>query len=334
VGGSDATGGSGGDTSAGGQSTAGGAAGDSSVGAGGSTDTGGAGGDSGVGAGGDTSGGSAGSGQAGAASSCPPAPAGVSADAAAAYTLENQVRALVGSPCATMVIALDKSAQNHCDYYTGNSGSSMCTASAHVEVSGCAKFTGANFWDRETAAGYTGSAAFEDMAFQGNGAGAVQEWIDTVWHRTPILSPWVMDIGYGGDPGCDTMDFGAGASTPDSLVVTYPYAGQSGVPTSFDGTFEGPMPPAPPSGWPSGYPITVFLRGGSVSTHVLTVDGDSTPIAHQFIASGAPAANGLLPDEYVLYANTPLTSGTTYRVTVTGTNSGGAVALDFKFTTE
>jgi hypothetical protein len=203
----------------------------------------------------------------------------------------------------------------------------------HVEVSGCTGFVAAQFWDREKAAGYSGSAVFEDMAFFGNGASAVQIWIDSVWHRTPILSPWVMDFGYGGLPGCDTTDFGNGASSPADLVVSYPYAGQTGVPTSFGGN-EGPTPPAPPGGFPSGYPITVFLKGGSITSHELFVDGTSTPIPHVFIAPGDAAAMGLLQNDYVLYANKPLTAQTTYRVKITGTNGAGPVMLDWTFTTQ
>src|SRR5262249_29626800 len=153
-----------------------------------------------------------------------------------------------------MDVHANDGARLHCAYYDANQSSGgSCIANPHVEVSGCSMYVGANFWDRMMAAGYTGSPAFEDMAFMGDGAGAVQQWIDSIWHRTPILSPWVREIGYGNAPGCDTMDFGVGLPTPNDVVATYPYAGQTGVPVDFDGRFEGPPPPAPPTGWPSGY---------------------------------------------------------------------------------
>ena len=58
--------------------------------------------------------------------------------------------------------------------------------------------------------------SFENMHFLGRGAGAVQGWIDSVWHRTPVLSPWIGDQGYGRASGCDTMDYGGGSTgAPD-----------------------------------------------------------------------------------------------------------------------
>jgi hypothetical protein len=258
---------------------------------------------------------------------CAPAPAGASADAAAALELENDVRLAMGVPCAAMVEEINTAAQRHCEYYSSNSGS--CVANPHSEVMGCAMFVAERFDQRMRAAGYGGSPASEDMAFTGNGAAAVQMWIDSVWHRTPVLSPWMRDVGYGGTSNCDTMDFGRGASTPANLIAYYPHGGQTGVPTSFDGRFEGPMPPAPPTGWPSGYPITIYLQG-TVTEHTLTVDGDATPIEHVWLT---PDDSFLLSTEFVMYANRPLTGGTTYRVHVVGTGRDGAVDLDWTFTT-
>jgi hypothetical protein len=196
----------------------------------------------------------------------------------------------------------------------------------------------ADFGTREQLAGYNAAGDIpnsEDMAFNDNGARTVQQWIDSVWHRTPILSPWVRDAGYGAATACDTMDFGVGASSPSNLVVTYPYDGQTGVPVSFDGTREGPAPPAPPSGWPSGYPITVFVKGASsttLTTHTLSVDGGAQ-LAHQFITPQTP--NAVVQNAVILYANSPLTSGTKYRVQVSGTGSGGAaVNVNTTFTTK
>ncbi len=263
--------------------------------------------------------------------SCPAPPNGAPAQAAAALGAMNGVRAAMGVPCAALVGTLDTAAADHCAYFAANQASASCVANPHVEVSGCSMYVAANFGDRDVAAGYTGAAVFEDMAFVDDGAAAVQMWIDSVWHRTPVLNPWILDVGYGGAAGCDTMDFGigAGASTPATVTGTYPYPGQTGVPTSFDGN-EGPTPPAPPSGFPSGYPITIFLMNGTVSAHTLTVDGSSTPIAHQWIAPGDPASNGLLLDDYVMYANTPLTPQTRYRVQITATPA----SFDWTFTTQ
>ncbi len=267
-----------------------------------------------------------------------PAPGGLSANTAAALTLVNQTRSAMGSPCATMVAALNTSASKHCAYYAANQppASATCIADPHVEVSGCADFVAAQFNDRETAAGYTGYADSETMAFDDSGTGSVQQWIDSVWHRTPVLSPWTRDIGYGSATACDTMDFGVGSASPSDLIVTYPYDGQTGVPTSFNGTYEGPMPPAPPGGWPSGYPVHVYLHanslGTTITTHEFSVDGGAQ-LAHQWITPQTP--NAVLQDAVVLYANAPLTANTRYRVHVAGTGANGAaVDVNVTFTTK
>ncbi len=264
---------------------------------------------------------------------CPGPPAGATAGQAAALNLENMVRVAMGIPCATMVATINLGATRHCAYYASNVGMATCVANAHVEVSTCPMYNAAQFSTRMTMAGYTGSPAFEDMAFSNNGAGAVQQWIDSVWHRTPVLSPWVRDIGYGAATGCDTMDFGVGAATPSSVVATYPYANQTGVPTSFDGTREGPRPPAPPTGWPSGYPIHIYLRGGTVTTHELTVASSGTIVPHVWIGTADASAMGLLPNANVMYANTALGAATRYHVHIVGTNAAGPVTLDWDFTT-
>jgi hypothetical protein len=252
---------------------------------------------------------------------CAPAPGGSSAGAVAALATSNEARLAMGVPCVEMIAEINTAAQNHCDYYA--MGGSSCQSS-HSEIMGCPGFTGERFDQRMSAAGYTGSPAFENMAFTNDGTRAVQMWIDSVWHRTPVLSPWVRHTGYGGATGCDTMDYGRGPSTPADTTAVWPYANQTGVPTSFDGRFEGPMPPTPPTGWPSGYPIHIYTTG-SLSTHTLTVDGDATPIAHVWIT---PDDSPLLDTEYVMYSHAPLAGGTTYRVHVSG-----SVDLEWTFTT-
>ncbi|MGH7268852.1 MAG: hypothetical protein ACREJ3_00340, partial [Polyangiaceae bacterium] len=225
---------------------------------------------------------------------------------------------------------LNTAATKHCAYYAANAGQSSCIANPHTEVSGCANYDAADFWTRDTNAGYPLSgASFEDMAFLDSGSGAVQTWIDSVWHRTPILDPWVGDLGYGAAAMCDTMDFGTGMTgAPADLVVTYPYDGQTGVPTSFQGNYEGPTPPVPPGGWPSAYPVTVYVQGATMTVHELSIDGGAQ-LAHQWIT---PQTSMDLSDAVVLYGNSPLASATRYRVHVSGTRNKGGAAVDVSFT--
>ncbi len=258
--------------------------------------------------------------------SCPAPPAGASTAALDAHAAVEAARVGAGSPCATMVTELNLSAAKHCAYYAANTKQPTCIANPHVEVSSCASFFAAAYDQRMKAAGYAGSPSSEDMHFLGAGKAAVQGWLDTIYHRYPILDPWTRDFGYGNATGCDTMDFGAGAATPSSTVAVYPYDGQTGVPTSFGGA-ETPAPPMPPGGWPAGYPISVFYKG-TLAKWTVTQDGATTALPTQ-----SPAKLGYQGNATFFYTDKPLSPKTKYLVHVEG-NNGAAFSRDWSFTTQ
>ena len=255
---------------------------------------------------------------------CPDPPAGVSEASIRVIDAINGTRRAMGIPCATLVPALNVSSEKHCAYYVANAGTD-CVDDPHAEVPGCALFVGAHFRTREELAGYQGTPASEVMAFGGGvtGLGGLELWANSVWHRTPLFSPWINDHGYGETAGCSNMDFGVGTPAPDDVVVTYPYPGQTGVPRDFDGSRELPSPGD--LNWPSGYPITIYLRDGSLADPLFTVDGSDSPIAHVWITP--QSSGGLLRDAFVILPELPLAPGTRYRVRATG-----SVSLDFSFT--
>lgn len=264
--------------------------------------------------------------------SCPRPPAGTHPQAEKAYDRVNAYRKAVGLPCVNVVPEIAAAAAAHCGYYVANRGA--CVASPHREVATCKGFTGERFSDRLRAASYGGNPAYEAMTYVGSGAQAVDKWVDSVWHRIPILSPWVNDVGYGTARSCDTMDFAwAAAGSAPAAPVTYPYAGQTKVPTSFDGRLESPVLPAPPRGWPSGYPIIVYARDLTATTHELRNDrGEALP--HVWLTpADAAATHGILRNEALMYAHAPLEKRTTYTVVVAGTRQGQPVRLEWSFTT-
>lgn len=263
---------------------------------------------------------------------CPAAPDGVPAEAVTALDTENAIRVAMGIPCAGVVTEVIQAAQNHCDYYVQNQGTDCAAPSAHNEIDGCPGFTGTDPGQRLRATGYMGRGWSEDMAFTGNPTSAVMTFVNSVYHRTPILDPWMRDMGYGGGDGCDTIDFGGGPTTPDDVTAFYPYDGATDIPTSFDGSREGPEPPQPSTGWPSGYPITLYARSITVTEHHIMVDGTSDDLPHLFLSDDDPT----LPSyAKVFYTEAPLTAMTTYRVVIdtdqahfewtftTGASSGG-----------
>ena len=140
-------------------------------------------------------------------------------------------------------------------------------------------------------------------------------------------------MGYGAAERCDTIDFGKPSAAPADAVLVYPYDGQTGVPTSFNGMYEGPMPPAPASGWPSASPITLYGRKLAITEHVLTKDGDTTPIEHMFLSSADAMWKQYLTSSVFMYANAPFAANTKYRVKIAGTYQGGMLNKEWTFTT-
>jgi uncharacterized protein YkwD len=272
---------------------------------------------------------------------CPAAPADAPAGAVAALNAVNALRVAAGAACLTLNLQIVQAATAHCTYYqTNNKSNPMCTSDPHAEVMGCTGFTGANPLDRMRAAGFTSNGGSEVMAFVNSPERSVQTWVDSVWHRIPILDPATTVMGYGaaGTPdNCDTIDFGPSAKTPATTVLVYPYDGQTGVTTSFNGQYEGPMPPAPSTGWPSSNPITLFAQKPMITEHVLTVDGTTDAIDHVFLDASSSMLDAsdqqFLRNSVFLYANKPFMPMTKYHVKISGTYAGGMLMKEWSFTT-
>jgi hypothetical protein len=265
-----------------------------------------------------------------AASGCP-MPAGVEAEAGAAVEGVNRLRMKAGLGCIEVSAAIGTAATRHCGYYTSNSGS--CVAKPHKESASCAGFTGSTFAERLHAASYDGNPTFEVMAYVGHGMPAVEQWLGSIWHRLPLLSPRVDQAGYGDAAACDTMDFGASGRPLEMKVAHYPFADETRVPTYFDGHYESPEPPPPPDGWPSGFPITVWASGLEVEEHALLVEATGAPVDHIWLTPRDTRAMGLLVDEQLMYAYRPLVPQTRYRVRVVGTRAGARTEVTWTFTT-
>jgi hypothetical protein len=168
------------------------------------------------------------------------------------------------------------------------------------------------------------------MAFNDDPLKAVNQWVNSVWHRTPLLSPWWDDMGYGSAAKCDVIDLGPGTQSPTTMTAMYPYAGQTNVVRSFNGANEGPVPPAPPTGWPSGLPITLYVRNAVTVSHSIEVMGSGTPLDHQWIDYMQSDNDS---DQLIMYTNAPFTANTTYHVTIAVTISGAPKTFDWTFTT-
>jgi Cysteine-rich secretory protein family len=253
-----------------------------------------------------------------------PAPAGATPPDNALAAV-NDLRAHMGLPCMTLVAQINASSQKHCDYYQQNVADKTCTANAHEEVATCAGFVAVSFADRMKNAGYTGQPRSEVMAFSGDPVSAIGQWINSVYHRTPLLSPWIREMGYGMTADCDTIDMGLGTKTPDDATAVYPYPGQTNVPLNFDGSHEGPTPPKPPTGWPSASPVHLYVKAFTVTSHDVFVQGTCDALPHQWLPD---------KDQYILYPDKPFTKNTQYHVVIKGTKAGNPLDFDWTFTTK
>lgn len=253
-------------------------------------------------------------------------PAGAPAGApATALDTVNALRSHMGLACMSLVAEINTSSQKHCDYYQQNTANKTCIANAHEEVDSCAGFVAKSFATRMTTAGYTGSPRSEVMAFSGNPTSAIAQWINSVYHRTPLLSPWIGEMGYGMTADCDTIDMGLGPKQSDDVTAVYPYPGQIDVPLNFDGSHEGPTPPAPPTGWPSASPVHLYVKKYTVTSHDVFVKGTCDALPHQWLPE---------MDDYILYPDKPFAKQTEYRVVIKGTKAGKALDFDWSFTTK
>ena len=103
----------------------------------------------------------------------------------------------------------------------------------HKEVSGTPGFTGFSMRDRATTFGYPQASMAEDITHRGSPAGAISDWVDSVYHRFPIMRPDLEAIGFGSATGgglpIEVMDMGYGNQLGDPMEqVPFPADGQTG----------------------------------------------------------------------------------------------------------
>lgn len=257
---------------------------------------------------------------------------GMSANELKAWTDVAIVRGKAKMGAIDCIDAIQTAARNHSHYMEVNG---LLT---HTEDASKPGYTGVNFWDRMSAAGFggPGSAMFEVAHSINDGDGSILGeggWINTLYHRIPFVSFGAGGYGFGaGASAYSTMDFASGGSTPSpSTISTWPVDGDTEIWTTFRAASEIPNPL--PGKTNAGYPVSI--TGGaalSVSTHTLT-DPSGTAIDHALITK-ATDSSGLVPDSQAyLIASNPLNPTTKYTAHFAGTSGGAAFDVTFSFTT-
>lgn len=278
----------------------------------------------------------------------PPQPMqlGGAPDAASAAQLEalwwvNTYRTRAGLGPVDQLRELNDAADAHAQFVLLNpalyEGGNL---SVHEEAENHDGFYGERFWERMKRAGYKGQPFREVIAYQSKPAAAVAHWMETVYHRLPLLHPSAKHVGYAerslGKSRINVLDLGSGDGEAPMVPggIVWPPDGATGVPVAWDG-LESPQPPAPESGYPSGPVITLTFGQGAdfeVIQSGLRAVGASKALKHVLLTpQNDPHLDG--ESSLALYANNPLEHGVTYEVMVRGVADGAEFVRKWTFTT-
>ena len=253
----------------------------------------------------------------------PPALPGLTAERTQAYDLVNSFRQKVSLPALQPDRSLSVAAQAHAYYVLFNWGDpSLAGVGIHAEDPKLPGFRGQNSAERDRHFGYAGFQSAEVLNHTGTSAAAVEVWIDSVYHRLPLLGRESSGFGYGeaqvGTLAVNVMDFGVGAAESADPIV-FPYQDQAGVPAGFVGN-EVPDP-APNARYPVGYPITIAAGGADslsiASASVTPAGGAAVPLIID-----QPGKLDLDQNEAAILPQSPLLAGTVYTVKVRGQLDG------------
>ena len=249
----------------------------------------------------------------------------------------------------------DIAAKNHQFYvFTNQSG-----ANGHVEVAGKPGFTGVDVQSRLIAAGYPATIAGEVIAFglqSGNlDATAVDNLINTVYHRAAMMTQGFTVVGTAGDDDNNPLyiDFGATKAQVNAgdYVGVYPANGQSGV--FLTHSLEAPNPfyqeldmTQANMCTKTSSPISLTSEASttlSVTTFTVTEAGQTTPLDVRLITSATSTQDTSYLTQNVAFivGKAPFKANTTYNVrfvgkatgTATGTTNGLTIDKSWSFTT-
>jgi hypothetical protein len=250
-----------------------------------------------------------------------------------------EIRGLIGHFAVTQDSGINAAAQGHADYY-GLHQSSFASEglSAHQQNPDWEEgFIGVNVGDRLTYFGVTlGGGWSEIMAFSGSVKGSFNGWMETLYHRIPLVHPNTAVWGYGMSTtgaAAEVLDsiFGAAAS---SEPARWPVPWATNVYRSWGGA-ETPQPPLPDGEiYPSGPIVTITFANGTapevfLSAELTGEDGAAVPIQIQ-----TPQNDSWLKSTWALYPYDPLLFVTTYTVTFVGKKDGKDFVETWSFTTE
>lgn len=257
----------------------------------------------------------------------------LAADQQRALQAVNQARASAALPPVTLDSRLSTSALSHSYYWLFNNLSpTVAGLGIHQETPGLAGYSGGFPWTRATAFGYPNQHIGEDIDHRGDPVKAVDEWVNSVFHRFAILRPDLKVVGYGeaaaGPILMEDLEFGF-TTVPSRTPVLYPGDGQRGVPAIF---VDNELPDPVPQGQPrtTGSPVTVTFDADAivrVSSFTLQDAGGASLECYAGTPSGSTENSAWLLPHAALAPNA------TYTAHIVATVDGQAFDRSWTFST-
>jgi hypothetical protein len=274
----------------------------------------------------------------------------------------NAARIELGLPLLRRDDSLSRAAAAHASVIVDNPDHFADPAnSPHRETPDLDGFTGETLRLRLGVAGFDGRAISEVIGQHRTSVASSQAWLESLYHRLPLLHPRASLIGYAAADrrmtradvaviGASPSDRGDDASaagdalasrgwglppTNDPLgprVAVYPAPGASGVTASWDGN-EVPQPEPPPAGYPSGTVVTLQTDGRPLRLISGTVTGvleGSALALSEFSAATDPV---MPPTRVAVSPHRPLDQETAYEVEIVAVVAGELAVWRWTFVT-
>jgi len=258
-----------------------------------------------------------------------------SSHAARALGVVNATRHAAGLPPVRLDDRLVAAAVAHSFYWLFNQARpSQKGLGIHGETPGTPGFVGAGVYDRDNAFGWSDGPVGEDITHVGSPEGAVADWVDSVYHRFPILRADLRVIGYADASmltlPIEDMEFGfSGLGASPAAPVRYPGDGATGVPANFvDNELPDPVPAG--ASRVTGYPVTVtFDRRSAVHMSSFTLTGPGGA-AVPLVAVQGPSES--TENSAFLLPASPLAAGARYTAHIAAVVDGAPYVSTWSFT--
>lgn len=287
-------------------------------------------------------------------SSCP-VPTGFGTDTQHLLRLNNRIRKALGFVgCADLNKTMTAATTNMA-YYASSHSWTDCYTDAHTQKPICSSYTGASPLDRViTQGGLPSNIDFLgdcESTSADQGDESTLEWhMDSLFNaplhrgacfmdsRTTIFGANQMSVWRWLVVPVSTVTMNIAMPIPSGprAFAVWPKPFQTGVPRSWSG-IESPQPPVPPTGWPSGYAISLFqedLNAINLILEDIGPEGNASPVNVPIMAAHSGNMPAYVePGMYHFYAHKVLKPNNWYRATVVGNRWNAPVVHQWPFKT-